>query len=91
MNYYGGNNNHTGNNRHFAQSLDVAKEVIKSPVHVLTYNNIMLRHINAKKLYMSILFRTFAIEKVTRSRTNNNERYELHRQFQDLPGQHQGL
>ena len=30
--------------------------------YVLTYNNIMLRHINAKKLYMSILYCTFAIE-----------------------------
>lgn len=65
MKYYGGNNNHTGNSGHIAQSLDVAEEVIESPVHVLTYISIMLRHINVKKLYMSILLCTFAIEKET--------------------------
>lgn len=31
--------------------------------YVLTYNNIMLRHINVKKLHMSILFCTFVVEK----------------------------
>ena len=38
-------------------------------INVLTYNNIMLRHINQNNLHMSILFRTFVIEKIS----NNNQ------------------
>ena len=38
-------------------------KAVRSLVYVLTYISIMLRHINLKKLHMSILFRTFAISK----------------------------
>jgi len=38
-------------------------------INVLTYNNIMLRHINLNNFHMSILFCTFVIEKIS----NNNQ------------------
>lgn len=42
--------------------------------YVLTYISIMLRHINYKKLYMSILFSTFVVEIRNISQTPKKQR-----------------
>lgn len=49
----------------------------------------MLRHINVKKLCMSILLCNFAVEKVTKSTIKNVERYD--KRVQNLSDQYQGI